>query len=136
MAAIAAVAVIVLWVLFYVKFSAYTGRRGEQWPVSWLVLAILATVGAPAWILTQRRNLSLLRDGMEVSGRVVSVSPLRKGGMRPVTYAYVVDGVEYKFRRDTPVSFAKHYQPGSPVRLVVDPAHPKRAMVFDHGDDE
>ena len=129
-AAAGAVLIAVLWVVFWVKLSALTGRRGEEWPATWLTFAILATVGVPIFLLTWSRNLHLLRNGAEVPGRVVSVSPLAHSGSRPVTYTYVVDGVEHTVKRDTPQVYADEYRPGAAVRVLVDPKNPKRAMIL------
>ncbi|QOV91135.1 DUF3592 domain-containing protein [Humisphaera borealis] len=124
-----------LWIgYFYVSGQEVPAKGASVWSSSyvWLAMALVATLAAPPILFFAVRNFVwLIRHGTEVQGQVRSISPLSKGGSRPVTYAYSVNGVEYTMRRDTPTMYADKYTVGSQVLVLVDPNKPKRATVLE-----
>jgi len=131
--AIGAILIIALWFRYF-HLAGSDNAADEIWsrPIVWLALALVATIAAPPILFVTTRNyVWLIRHGTEISGRVLSVGSVTKGGATPVTYAYNFGGVEYTTKRDTPNLFADRYQPGTPVLVLIDARKPSRATVLD-----
>ena len=100
-------------------------------PTIALVLACAATVISIAvTAFSLRKSMILLRRGAEGQARVVKVSLAKKNGMRPVTYAFSVDGKEYVVRRDTDAVDADRYDDTTVVSVVYDPVRPARCRIM------
>ena len=53
----------------------------------------------------------------------------QKNGVYPVTFAYTVNGVEYKQRRDVAAVLADEYDQTTRIPVIVDPAKPRRCIL-------
>ena len=92
-----------------------------------LALAVIATAVAPILIYKAWSARHLALHGHEAAGRVTSVSPLRKGGMSPVTVEYDVGGRAYTTKEDY---LAGGVAAGDNVWVVYDPKKPSRCFVI------
>jgi heme exporter protein D len=100
-------------------------------PVFSLWLALAATIIAIIVLLVSLSKAQiLLNRGVEGQARVVKVSAAKKHGIRPVTYAFLVDGKEYTVRKDTDAADADLYDDSTVVSVVYDPARPTRCRIM------
>ena len=98
---------------------------------AYLYLAIILSVLSAiiGWIAA-RRNLDLVKRGVWIRGTVEKISALGKGGTRPMTFAYEVNGVQYKYKKDVPKLFNSEYNGQTRVWVIYDPQKPKRCEVL------
>jgi hypothetical protein len=133
--------VIFLWVSFLLKryggIDFVVGTKEDPGGLFYLIPALLLTVIGPivAWVWV-KRNLYLLDHGVRVHARIES-SGLWGSGVSvldapsvPVTFAYVVDGKEYKVRKDLPKPIVEKYRPDTSVQVCADRKNPKRCLIL------
>ena len=76
----------VLWIGYFRTAAAEDDSRESTQRYVWLTMAIVMTVAGPPILYVAVRNfVHLVKHGIEVEGRVVSISPLSKGQGTPVT---------------------------------------------------
>jgi hypothetical protein len=131
--------VLLLWLLYGLRLAgidllglmAHNRAPGNPVPeFAYLMTAAAVSFFAiPLLILEIRKNQRLLKNGLRIEARFVSRSMLRKNGVVPVTFAYTVNGVEYTQRRDVAAIKADTYDQGTLIRIIVDPADPRKCMI-------
>ena len=98
---------------------------------AYLYLAIvLSVLGVLFGWIAARRNIDLVKRGVWIRGKVEKISSLGKGGTRPVTFAYEVDGVQYKHKKDVHKAFNSQYNSETRVWVIYDPQKPKRCEIL------
>jgi hypothetical protein len=98
---------------------------------AYLCMAMTFTVLAIAfmWIVA-RRNMDLVNRGVWTHAKVGKISSLGKGGTRPVTFLYEVNGTSHKIKKDVPKIINSKYSADSRVWVVYDPEKPKRCEIL------
>ena len=143
-----AAALVAVWTFFVLKsvfdfdllshFGPGNDKPGEG-PSSmlyfWIALAV-TVVATPIVLLMVRRNLHLLTHGIEMHASVASAglggnSKMGYKGHMPVTFVFIVEGKEYKVRKDVLTSTARSYNSSSQILLRYDPRNPKRCVILD-----
>jgi hypothetical protein len=108
-------------------------NRSSSEPISeftYLCVAGAITVfGLPMMWWQIRSNLQVLKVGTPMEARFVARSALSKNGVVPVTFAYIVNGVEYRQRRDVAENYADAYDAQTRIRITVDPKKPSRCLL-------
>lgn len=104
-----------------------TPRGQATW--TFFGLAALGTAAATTfgWLL-YRHHAGLYRNGVGVYGRVVK-RLFKGGGMVRLKVGYAFGGRDFVKAMPVPSVLADEYERGRPVRLLVDPTRPRRAIV-------
>jgi hypothetical protein len=99
-------------------------------PLLYLSFAIAGLVICIPWfVLRLRKSLHLARYGVEVVGKVTSISSLRKNGQAPLRYGYAFGNKSYAGALDVTEEDVKAYRQNPEIHLIVDPARPERSML-------
>ncbi|HZL36791.1 MAG TPA: hypothetical protein VFC78_15840 [Tepidisphaeraceae bacterium] len=97
------------------------------YPIVCLAATILAV---PVVFLGMRESFYLSRHGIQTSAIVAHVGMVSKNGIRPVTYAYEVQGKEFKVKRDTAQICIDRFNESTRITVVYDPKRPSRCHVL------
>lgn len=130
--------VVVFWGMYVAiaYFGFFPGLRGRS-PLTgsdapfFLDLSIIATLIAVPLIIWRIHSFhSIFVRGVEVTGRITSISFFRDRGR--VEYTYVYQGKSYESGNAIhKTGRTKTLQPDSEITLVVDRENPKRALIRD-----
>jgi len=128
----------VAWVMYIAiaYFGFFPGLRGRD-PLTgadapfFLYLGIITTlVGVPIFIWRVRSFQTLFAQGVQVTGRITSVSFFRDRGR--VEYTYTYEGETYNGGNAImKTGRTQALQPDTEVVLIVDRSNPKRALIRD-----
>lgn len=129
---------VIAWVIYVATayFGFFPGLRGRD-PLTgasapfFFYLGLVTTlIGVPVFIWRVRSFQALFARGVEVPGRVASISFYRDRGR--VEYAYTYEGNTYQGGNAImKTGRTKALQPGDEVVLIVDKDNPKRALIRD-----
>jgi hypothetical protein len=111
----------------WLKWGADVRREPYDLLVYSALAAVTTVVAVPGLLLHVRKLRALTTRGAVTQGRVEHVSPFTKHGMSPVTIAYLVNGREYRVRRDLP---RKHFAAGGTATVLYDPLKPARFTIL------
>jgi hypothetical protein len=128
--------VVLLFLLYGLRLVGIDplNKRGDEEGVPasvYLTFAVIGVVICVPWcVLRIRKSVYLAKYGVEVIGKVTSISNLQKNGQMPMRYGYVFAGTTYTGATDIVKEQAGAYRANPQVRLLVDPAKPSRAMLY------
>ncbi|WP_254509751.1 DUF3592 domain-containing protein [Anatilimnocola floriformis] len=128
--------VLLLFLLYALRLCGIDplNKRGDEEGVSsnlYLAFAIIGTLICVPWCLWRiRKSLYLARYGVEVIGQMTSIGLVQMKGMRSMHYRYTYLRSTYAGATEIVASAVERYQQSPQIRLLVDPAKPQRAMLY------
>lgn len=137
--AIAPVAIIaVLWILlaaralFGFDLIAWALGKAVSSSLFYSFMAVIGTIACGIWCAFQvDKALHLAKNGVEVTGKIDSISPLSAHQMVPVRYSYEYEGHSYDKAVDLYKGDVEKLTVGGPFRLLVDPREPEVSSPYD-----
>jgi hypothetical protein len=119
-----------LSLLFDVNLLDFSGTADSR-AVGYLVVAIIVTLALGIFAaIALAKGRALAARGRITRARLVKVSGISRNGVRPVTYAYVVDGREYEARRDNADEDIDGFSSESVFFALYDTQRPAKATVL------
>lgn len=130
-----AVGIIVFVLAMYTALSDLKGRgRGQELQEGEPLVSIwIPIISIPLGILVvaffYRRNVQLVRDGVEVLAEVTGAGRIVTKGLRDLSFQYEYNGSTRKKRKSMNVKDVGKLQVGDRFRILVDPKNTQRYYV-------